>query len=325
MHTAVAETYPLRKNGEGTVPMRYPWRLLGSSEAMAKLRADIEKVAPLRAAVLIAGESGTGKELVASEIHARSGRRGAFVAVNCASIPESLFASELFGHEKGSFTGATRRHAGVFERSHGGTVFLDEITEMPLPLQATLLRILETGSVARVGGESETPFDIRVLASTNRDPHAAVKEGRFRADLYYRLSEFLIEVPPLRARDDDVCLLAETFLEQLNAEHATQRRLASGERDKLRAHRWPGNVRELRHVIQRNYVLGNDVMELRAAGLDGADLLLRPGLSIAQMEQRLIGITLEHFDGDKKRAAETLGISLRTLYNRLTQYRSDAS
>jgi len=306
-----------------TMPLR-AWRLLGQSEPMQKLRSSIEKVARLRVSVLIAGESGTGKELVAAEIHARSGRPGAFVPLNCAAIPESLFASELFGHEKGSFTGATRQHQGHFERSHGGTIFLDEVTEMPLPLQATLLRILETGSVARVGGEAEMPLDIRVVASTNRDVLECVKAGTFRADLYYRLNEFFVAVPPLRMRGDDVILLAETFVAELNERHGTRRRLATEGLRKLREYSWPGNVRELRHAIQRSFVLADtDDAQLtisRVLGQDPSNLLLRPGLSIEQMERRLIDITMEHFRGDKKRSAEALGISVRTLYNRLHDY-----
>jgi transcriptional regulator with PAS, ATPase and Fis domain len=272
----------------------------------------------------VAGESGTGKELVAAEIHARSARRGAFVPINCAAIPDSLFASELFGHEKGSFTGATRRHQGYFERSEGGTIFLDEVTEMPLALQATLLRILETGSFARVGGESEIPLDIRVVASTNRDPLEAVREGALRADLYYRLSEFVIGVPPLRARGEDVRLLAEAFLAELNERYGTRRRIPAEELRKLGDYPWPGNVRELRHAIQRSFVLAEEADALvpvsRAVASDPLKLLLRPGMSIQQMEQRLIDITLEHFRGDKKRSAAALGISLRTLYNRLHEY-----
>jgi transcriptional regulator with PAS, ATPase and Fis domain len=291
---------------------------------MVQLRASIERVAPLQVTVLVAGESGTGKELVAAEIHARSGRRGAFVPINCAAIPDSLFASELFGHEKGSFTGATRRHQGYFERSEGGTIFLDEVTEMPLTLQATLLRILETGSFARVGGEGEIPLDIRVVASTNRDPLEAVREGALRPDLYYRLSEFVISVPPLRARGEDVRVLAESFLAELNERYGTRRRIPSDELRKLGEYPWPGNVRELRHAIQRSFVLAEDADALvpvsRAVASDPLKLLLRPGMSIQQMEQRLIDITLEHFRGDKKRSAAALGISLRTLYNRLHEY-----
>jgi transcriptional regulator with PAS, ATPase and Fis domain len=195
---------------------------------------------------------------------------------------------------------------------------------MPLPLQATLLRILETRSFVRVGGESETPFDIRVIASTNRDPLTAVHEGRFRADLYYRLSEFLIAVPPLRARGDDVVLLTESFVAEFNERHGPRRRVASADLQQLRTYPWPGNVRELRHVIQRHYILDDDVqglrIPLRPGNGNAVDLLLRPGMSIAEMEQRLIHITLEHFCGDKKRSADALGISLRTLYNRLHEY-----
>jgi two-component system, NtrC family, response regulator AtoC len=328
MAIAVGEEFSTESRRIDGVPAPKGWRLLGQSPAIGRLRESIERVAPLRAAVLISGESGTGKELVATEIHARSGRAGAFVAINCAAVPESLFASELFGHEKGSFTGATRRHQGHFERSHGGTIFLDEVTEMPLPLQATMLRILETGSFVRVGGETEVPFDLRVIASTNRDPQEAVREGAFRADLYYRLSEFFISVPPLRRREDDVVLLAECFLAELNERYSTRRRFAPGELRKLRDYSWPGNVRELRHAIQRHYVLSEGADGLLVVTPSGADapaeLMLRPGMSIAQMERRLIDLTLDHYRGDKRLTAAALGISLRTLYNRLKEYRYEA-
>jgi DNA-binding NtrC family response regulator len=296
---------------------------------MHALRADVAKVAPLRVAVLIAGESGTGKELVAAEIHARSGRTGAFVPINCAAIPETLFASELFGHERGSFTGAMRRHHGHFERSQGGTIFLDEVTEMPHSLQATLLRVLETGTFSRVGGETEMPLDIRVLASTNRDAKEAVKAGALREDLYYRLSEFVIPVPPLRVREDDIELLAREFLAELNEASGTRRRLTSEQIAKLRDYAWPGNVRELRHAVQRAFVLADGIdaplVFNGASTREASDLLLRPVLSIHHMEHRLIDITLEHFHGDKRATARALGISLRTLYNRLNEYRSTAT
>jgi DNA-binding NtrC family response regulator len=305
-------------------PATPAWRLLGQSAAMLSLRSSIEKVAPLRVAVLISGESGTGKELVAAEIHARSRRSGPFVPLNCAAIPESLFASELFGHEKGSFTGATRVHQGHFERSHGGTIFLDEVTEMPLSLQASLLRTLETGTCARVGGETEIPLDIRVVASTNRDALEAVQTGILRPDLYYRLNEFFVPVPPLRMRGDDVTLLAGTFLAELNDQHGTRRRLAPEALRRLREYAWPGNVRELRHAIQRSFVLadGDDAQltVARVLAKGPLDMTLRPGMSIQEMERRLIDITLEHFGGDKKQSAEALGISVRTLYNRLRDY-----
>lgn len=302
--------------------------LRGDSTAMRKLLEAIERVAPTEATVLVQGESGTGKELIAREIHALSGRSGTLVAVNCGAIAENLIASELFGHEKGSFTGAERQHAGIFERASGGTVFLDEITEMPADLQVNLLRVLETGTVRRVGGTKEIPVEARVVAATNRNPEEAVAEGRLREDLYYRLAVYPLRVPSLRERPDDIILLAEHFLAQQNATYGTTKALTEGARERLLSHTWPGNVRELKHTIQRMYINADEDIDESAVPedfdrppmWDRNSLKLTVGTPIAEAERRLLLATLEHFDGDKKLAAQTLGISLKTLYNRLNAY-----
>ncbi|MGH9902314.1 MAG: sigma-54-dependent transcriptional regulator, partial [Pyrinomonadaceae bacterium] len=223
--------------------------LIGTSEPMRHVYALIEQVAPSSASVLITGESGTGKELVARTIHNLSPRRGApFVAINCSAIPDTLMESELFGHEKGAFTGAATRRQGCFELAHTGTLLLDEIAEMPTLLQAKLLRVLEERSMRRLGGMQELPIDVRVLAATNRDPHEAVRTGSFREDLLYRLNVITIELPPLRRRKEDLPLLAQHLVAQLSARHARPaRHLSTAAVEVLRAHHWPGNVRELRN------------------------------------------------------------------------------
>ncbi|MCB1746308.1 MAG: sigma-54-dependent Fis family transcriptional regulator [Gammaproteobacteria bacterium] len=299
--------------------------VLGSSAAMAELDERISRVAPMDATVLIQGESGTGKERVAVAVHERSGRAGAFVAVNCGAIPENLIASELFGHEKGAFTGAERRRPGLFERAAGGTVFLDEITEMPPEQQVNLLRVLETASLTRVGGTQELPVDVRVVAATNRNPDDAVAEGALREDLYYRLMVYPLRVPPLRERPEDIAALAQHFLDAQNAAYGTAKTLTEAALARLTAHTWPGNVRELKHTIQRMYINADDTLDEACVpdDLEGAppwdrhSLKLTVGTPIAEAERRLVLSTLEHFNGDKKRAAQTLGVSLKTIYNRL--------
>ena len=224
--------------------------LLGESAAMQEVFRLIEKVGPTEASVLLTGDSGSGKELAARSIHARSSRRdGPFVAINTGAIPAGLIEAELFGYEKGSFTGAVRAHAGVFERAQGGTLLLDEITEMPLDMQTRLLRVLETRKFYRVGASAELLCDIRVIAATNRCPLQAVKNGQLREDLLYRLAVFPIHMPPLRARGNDVELIAEHFLADLNARDGAQKRLSALARMTLRQHSWPGNVRELKNCI----------------------------------------------------------------------------
>ena len=310
-----------------------PHLVFGDSAAMRDLEDRIERVAPMDATVLIQGESGTGKELVAAEIHRRSRRPGRLVAINCGAIAENLITSELFGHEKGAFTGAERRHAGIFERAAGGTVFLDEITEMPAELQVNLLRVLETGSVTRVGGNREIPVDARIIAATNRNPDVAVREGQLREDLYYRLMVYPLRVPPLRERPEDVLRLAEHFLAQQNDAYGTAKRLTEAAGARLAAHSWPGNVRELKHAIQRMYINADGDLDADTipAGFerpplwDRNSLDLSVGTPIAEAERRLVLATLEHFGGDKKLAAQTLGVSLKTIYNRLNSYAAEGA
>ena len=303
--------------------------LIGESPAMLSVYEQIEKVARTPSPVLILGETGTGKELVAESIHRASGRPGQFVAVNCGSLSRELAASELFGHEKGSFTGAVRRHPGFFKRADGGTLFLDELAEMPIELQPHFLRVLETGSVLPVGSEREVPVDARTVAATNRDPKKAIADKALREDLYYRLSVFPITLPPLRARVQDVPLLVDHFLGQAQTASGVEtRRFSAEDSARLRAYHWPGNVRELRHVVLRAAIMTDpNESALRLPerfdspfnepnGQQG----LAIGRSIRDVERELIMRTLEHLNGDKRAAAETLGISLNTLYNRLNAY-----
>jgi len=307
--------------------------MVGRSKVMREVYDLVARVAPTDATVLLAGESGTGKELAAETIHRLSTRRrAAFVPLNCGAVSPNLIESEIFGHEKGSFTGADRQHPGVFERAHGGTLLLDEITEMPAELQVKLLRVLETGTIHRVGGKTGIDVDVRVVAATNRDPHEAVESGALREDLYYRLNVFPIAMPPLRERGDDVELLAEHFLTELNRGSGAAKRWSAAGLRRLRGHAWRGNVRELRNAVQRAFILadeeiGADAVPVEGPGAEPADdtvLHVKPGTPIADVERRLILTTLDHFDGDKKRAAKALGISLKTLYNRLNVYEAAA-
>lgn len=306
--------------------------LFGAHESMLEVFARLAKVAPSSASVLILGESGTGKELVATTIHALSARRdSAFVAVNCGAIPENLIESELFGHERGSFTGALRTHEGCFERAKAGTLFLDEITEMPLEMQVRLLRVLESGHFSRVGGEGEIAADVRVIAATNRDPAEAVAEGKLRGDLYFRLSVIPICLPPLRERGGDVTLLAAHFLHEMNCDAGTTKRLLRGAQAELQDYSWPGNVRELRNVLQRSFVLSDGVIELQlhnalnqvrrnVVTADGDTLIIPIGTSLESAQRSLIMATLQAVNGSKSKAAAILGVSLKTLYNRLHAY-----
>lgn len=305
--------------------------LLGASPAMQEVFRLIERVGPTEASVLLTGESGSGKELAAQSIHECSPRRGRpFIAINCGAIPAGLIEAELFGYEKGSFTGAVRAHAGVFERAQGGTLLLDEVTEMPLDMQTRLLRVLETRRYYRVGASTEYSSDVRVIAATNRCPLQAVQNGQFREDLLYRLAVFPVRMPPLRARGQDVELLAEHFLAELNAQARTQKRLSALARMTLKQHAWPGNVRELKNCIERAFILGDTVLELApmiqgatvAGGAisDGERLNIRVGSRIHDMERSLIEATLDYFKGNKRRAADALGCSLKTLYNKLNGY-----
>jgi len=292
----------------------------------------IEQVAATTAPVLITGESGTGKELAAKSIHARSLRRDRpFVAINCAAVPETLIESELFGHERGAFTGAHQRRAGCFERANGGTLLLDEITEMRSEMQAKLLRVLEEKEVRRLGGVKEIPIDVRVLAASNRQPRRAIREGRLREDLYFRLSVLSIELPPLRERIEDVPLLTAQFLRQFNREHSKAvQGVAEDCLKSLKAYSWPGNVRELRNVIERAVILCRssmlssgdlpiDLADQVGVGTD-PDFTIRLGASLKEVEAELIFRTLASVGGNKTRAARILGVARRSIYNLLERH-----
>jgi len=303
--------------------------MIGESEPMLNIYTKVRQVAPMDTSVLIQGESGTGKELLAEAIHVASGRKGAYIPVNCGGFSKELLSSELFGHERGSFTGANRRHAGVFERAHGGTLFLDEITEMPIDMQPYFLRVLETSRILRVGAEEEVPVDVRVIAATNRDPWEAVQAKKLREDLYFRLRVLPIELPPLRARSGDIELLAEAFLAGLNEQHSTQKRFAPETLERFEKYDWPGNVRELKHAVHHGYVVVDapDGLVLPPERFDAPwaeqhSEGLKAGRSIRDVEKDLIQMTLDHCKGDKRAAAAMLGVSLKTLYNRLNEYTS---
>mgnify|MGYP001231776682 CR=1 FL=1 len=305
--------------------------LRGSSRGMRKLYRQVRKVAQSELSVFIVGESGTGKELVALTTHLMSERRdGPYVAFNCAAVPEGLAESELFGHEKGAFSGATQRHRGYFERARGGTLLLDEITEMDIDLQAKLLRVLETRTLRRLGSEEVMDLDVRVISACNRAPEEAVQDGKLREDLFYRLAQFPLHVPPLRRRGADIVGLAQYFLRELNEKHDTSLVLQGEAVAAMEAYDWPGNVRELRHLVERAYIMSETSIdaELEQAIREQADgapaaqdgIRLRVGTTIAEMERQLILATLEHTGDDKTAAAELLGVSVKTLYNRLKAY-----
>ena len=306
--------------------------MIGQSRAMQQVMVLIKQVAPTSASVLIRGESGTGKEVVARTIHELSPRaQGPFVAINCAALPENLMESELFGHERGAFTGADRRREGCFELANGGTLLLDEIAEMKVELQAKLLRVLEAGTLRRVGGTADVSLDVRVLAATNRDVEQAIRDGRFREDLYYRLNVLSIELPTLDRRRDDIPILVDHFIRELAPQMPTEIRAADNEcLQALKTRRWPGNIRQLRNVIERALVVSRgplisigDLPPESAAETDDAPAFeVRLGSSIEEVEKDLILRTIDLTEGNKARAAEILGISLKTLYNRLEKYQS---
>lgn len=305
--------------------------LMGSSAAMRQVYDQVARVAATSATVLLTGESGTGKEVVAQTIHDLSRRRKQpFLPVNCGAISPQLIESELFGHEKGSFTGAVRDHRGYFERAHGGTLFLDEITEMDIELQVKLLRVLETHVFTRVGSDRETETDVRIIAATNRCPEEAVKEGCLREDLLYRLQVFPIHLPPVRERDEDIGLLASFFLDELNQEEETDKRFSASALAALGRYHWPGNLRELRNVVYRAFIMADRVIEERhfpetvttPAAASGPVFTVRVGTSVAEVERDLIMATLDQCGGKKEKAAEILGVSVKTLYNRLKEYES---
>jgi DNA-binding NtrC family response regulator len=311
--------------------------MVGSSRPMRDIFALIEQIAPSNVSVLITGESGTGKEMVARTLHDLSPRKSRpFVAVNCAAIPETLIESELFGHEKGSFTGAVERRAGCFELASGGTLLLDEIGDMPVGTQAKLLRVLEERKLRRLGARSEQEVDVRVLAATNRDPGEAVAQGQLRSDLYYRLNVFHIHMPPLREHIEDLPPMADAMVREMNTKHG---RRVSGVGpsmlDRMMAYDWPGNARELRNAIERAVILCPDGAPLDAGHLppsfgkalapiahagDAGVVPVRVGTTVDEAERMLILRTLESTGQNKTRAAEILDISLKTLHNKLKEY-----
>lgn len=324
--------------------------MIGRTPRMQMLLGTIRRIAPLDVGVLVQGESGTGKELVARALHALSGRSGKFIAVNCGAVATELLGSQMFGHERGSFTGATQSHAGYFEQAEGGTLFLDEITEMPHALQVYLLRVIETHSLTRVGGSREISVDVRVIAASNRDLQHAVAEGDLRSDLYFRLLEFPLTIPPLRERREDVPLLAQHFLDQLNARYGTKKWLDARAKCALIKRPWPGNVRELLHTVRRQYILAGDAGTLdipvesdgalyrrasdKQAGrgttpgtptgmrADGDDIRFSIGTTFEEIEREALLKTLAHFHNNKRDTARVLGVSLKTIYNKLLRYRS---
>jgi DNA-binding NtrC family response regulator len=310
-------------------------RMIGNSLEMRKIYHVIEQAAPTPASVLIHGESGTGKELVAQTIHQLSPRvHQPFVPLNCAAIPDTLLESELFGHEKGAFTGAINRRAGAFELAHKGTLFLDEISEMTPITQAKLLRVLQERNFRPLGGNREQSVDIRVIAATNVDPPEAVRQGKLREDLYYRLNVFSIELPPLRDRKDDVPLLAQAFIKEFNERSGKSiAGVSDAAMSQLERYHWPGNVRELRNVMERSQIVAKgpfievaDLPGLASAPAPAASSGgggLTAGTTVDEAERQLIDVTLQHTGGNKTRAAEMLGISLKTLHNKLNRMKEE--
>lgn len=332
-------------------------KIVGASSAMQSLYNQLARVAPTSANVFLIGESGTGKELAAQTVHELSRRhRSTFLPVNCGAISPHLIESEIFGHEKGSFTGADRQHKGYFERATGGTLFLDEITEMPIEMQVKLLRVLETGMFNRIGSDRQIETDIRLIAATNRDPEAAVSEGKLREDLFHRLNVFPVLLPPLRDRQEDVILLATRFLEDLNRQENTHKVFSREVAESLKAYDWPGNVRELKNFVQRAFILSDTIIdtqrtpstrqrdlalaasvaeqsepplqtpnisaekEIGISSSEKLELQIPIGTSLAEVVKQTVLTTLDHCGGVKKTTADMLGISLKTLYNRLVEY-----
>ncbi|HTP31639.1 MAG TPA: sigma-54 dependent transcriptional regulator [Candidatus Acidoferrales bacterium] len=314
--------------------------LVGDSPCMQEIYSLLRQVAPTSASVLISGESGTGKELVARAIHSLSPRSaGPFIAINCAALPESLMESELFGHEKGAFTGAAERRAGCFEQAHHGTLLLDEIGEMPIATQAKLLRVIEESKVRRLGGSSDIPISVRVLAATNRKPEQAIENKHLREDLYYRLNVFHVSLPPLRERTQDIPALSGALIRDLNRRHGCRvTGLTAEVLERFQAFSWPGNVREMRNVIERAVIVAAEgEIELRhlpssmgpgtatppvqpaavAAAVPDDVLQVRVGSRMEEVEEAFLRLTLKHTNNNKRKAAQMLGLCLRTLHNKL--------
>ena len=313
--------------------------MVGESPAMQEVFSLIQQVAPTSASVLITGESGTGKELVARAIHQLSPRNGGpFVAMNCAALPETLVESELFGHEKGAFTGAATRRAGCFEQTRDGTLLLDEIAEMPITTQAKLLRVIEESSVRRLGGSHDIPISVRVLAATNRSPEQAIRDQHLREDLYYRLNVFHISLPPLRQRKQDIPSIAAALISEMNQKHGCRVTHLSDEvLARFEAHSWPGNVRELRNVIERGIIIAGageiqlrhlsdaPAPEVHESGLPAAPseaevLTFHAGARMSEIEEAYIRLVLKDTNNNRRRAAQVLGICLRTLHSKLRLY-----
>lgn len=304
-----------------TPPPSRAGALLGDSTAMRAAVADIDAVATSRFPVLIHGESGTGKELAARRLHARSGRKGAFVALNCATLSPDLMSSQLFGHRRGSFTGAVESEPGLLAQADGGTLFLDELAEAPLSVQAALLRFLESGEIVPLGGRAPRIVDARIVAATNVDPRQAVAGGKLRADLYFRVAGYDVRMPALRERPDDLPAIAQAMLDALNDEYRVQRTFAPGAFDGWRGYDWPGNVRELRQVVHRAWLVGDGPLapRLPAHASPARDDARR---SLADIEREAILDAIAASGGDRVQAASRLGISPRTIYNKLARYRA---
>jgi DNA-binding NtrC family response regulator len=320
----------LRENKRLTSALNKQWNYVGASAVMEDIRTLSKTVAESRSTVLITGESGTGKELIARSIHFMSPRRnGPFVKVNCAALPEGLIESELFGHEKGAFTGALNRRLGKFELASGGTLLLDEIGEMSTGVQAKLLRVLQEREVNKVGGDEPVEVDIRIVATTNRDLDEEVRRGAFREDLYYRLNVFRVHLPPLRERKDDIDKLVDHFVKKYNEENGFSVQGVEEQcLETLKRHDWPGNIRELENFVERAVVLTRSgtikkemfSLSCRRGTLHNGDFAFVPGITIADAEKELIVRTLEHCGQNRTKAAQILGISIRTLRNKLNEY-----
>jgi DNA-binding NtrC family response regulator len=322
MANEIARLHAQLNEGDGLAGM------IGQCPAMRAVFEKIRLVADTNSTVLIIGESGTGKELVARAVHAHSSRQQRpFLPVNCAAIPETLIESELFGHEKGAFTGASAKRSGLFQAARGGTLFIDEIGEMQVGLQSRLLRAIENKKIMPVGSSQEVEVDVRLVAATNRDLAKRVQQGEFREDLYYRLKVVELRLPPLRERRDDIPLLVRLFIDQLASENKRPVRDISSEAlEALKLYDWPGNVRELRNTLESVIVLclreqiEIDDLPPHISGAKPAQQLIQPGMTMEQIEKEAIRRTLEKFDGRRAQTAEALAISVRTLHRKIKQY-----